>query len=75
MTADAAVTKVVDNILTVGSKDYDISKATIVDVTGNDDDINSASSLKDAENAKVMMIVNADDMTASYVYVTAYTAS
>ena len=74
VTADKEIT-VVDSILTVDSKDYDISQATIVDVSEKGEDIDSVSALRDVTKAKVMMIVNADDMTASYVYVLTYTVA
>ena len=72
VTVDAVAT-VVDNVLTVDSKDYDISNATIVDISENSDDLSSATEMKDVTNLKVKMIINEDDMTASYIYVVSYT--
>ena len=72
VTVDAVAT-VVDNVLTVNSKDYDISNATIVDISENSDDLSSATEMKDVTNLKVKMIINEDDMTASYIYVVSYT--
>ena len=70
---DDAVAKVVDDVLTVNNKDYDISNATIVDISDNSDDIGSSTEMKDVTNLKVKMIINEDDMTASYIYVVSYT--
>ncbi len=59
--------------MTVNNKDYDISNATIVDISDNSDDIGSSTEMKDVTNLKVKMIINEDDMTASYIYVVSYT--
>ena len=75
VTDEETVSNIVGNVLSTSSKDYDISGATIVDVTDNGYNITSGSEMKEFRDVKVMMIFNENDMTASYVYVTAYTAS
>ena len=67
------------NILTIGDEDYTLSGAIISDITGNDNDIDSASLLKDAVKAagknpvKVSFLYDSDDNSISCLYVTSYT--
>jgi hypothetical protein len=73
------VAAVVDNVMTIGEVDYDLSTAMIVDVTTNDNGVDSAALLKDAVankgigNVTVSFLYDADDNTVSCLYVTGYT--
>jgi len=73
---EQSVAAVVDNIMTIGDVDYDLSTAMIVDVTDNDNGVDSAALLKDAKAAgavEVSFLYDADDNTVSCLYVTSYT--
>ena len=59
------------NIMTAGGKDYDTSKATIIDATDNGLDTLSSIAEKDASKAvQVSVIYDANTFNAAYVYVT-----
>ena len=79
VTASADVYRFAGNVVTTTRGDFDLSEAVIVDTTSNGLEISSLGELKNevADHTTIDMLVvyDADTNVASYVYLTAYTAS